>query len=214
MQVAKIVLVLVLAVAAFVLAGCMGNQVLASDARAVNPEDYGSLDLAHNHDGYHLEEFMTACGATTVFQEDGANIVAECDGWRIQIQTYEVESGLADPFWCTQVFLYKNEGPRYAFGHIDGAIPRTVAQPERVLVRDESAKPWRQRLEKATLEDLIELMTSGNLLEDKSNPLEGLSFTYLETDKEGNNWEHQPNSEPKPVNVSALPPSELSPDNK
>ena len=212
MQVAKTVLVFVLGMTIFFLASCAGDRVTAEDARAVNPADYGSLEKNAVQDGYRLEDFMAACGAAAAFQEDGANIMAECNGWRIQIETYMVESGLADPFWCTQVFVSKEGNPSYyAFGHLKGATPSLVSQPERVLVRDANARPWRQRLEKAALEDLIELMNSGNLLENRDNPLEGLSFTYLETDLDGVNWEHQPNSEPKQVTgVSAVPPSEAS----
>ena len=210
MQVAKIVVAFMVGMAFFFLASCVGNRITAKDAQAVDPQNYGSLEKTAVHDGYRLEEFMAACGAVVVFEKDGANITAECNGWRMRVETYMVESGLADPFWCTQVFLSREGNPsRYAFGHIEGAEPHVVSQPERVLVKDANAKPWRQRLEKAVLEDLIELMNSGQLLEDRDDPLEGLSFSYLETDPDGVSWEHQPNSEPKQVSgVSAVPSSE------
>ena len=210
MQVAKIVFTFVLAMAMFLLASCVGNRITAEDARAVNPEDYGSLEGNTDYSGYRLEEFMADCGAVVAFQNDGANILAGIGVWKIQIETYMVESGLADPFWCSQVFVYRDDSSiHYAFGHLKGATPRLVSQPERVLVRDAGKKPWRQRIEKTTLEDLIKLMNSGNLLENQENPLEGLGFTYLETDRDGNNWEHQPGSEPKQVTgVSAIPPAE------
>lgn len=216
MQVVKIVVLFALGIAILFVVGCFGDRVTAEDARVVNPEDYGSIEGNRSHDGYRLTEFMDACGSTAYFHDDGANIMAECNGWKIQIETYKVESGLDDPFWCTQIFLSREGYPSYyAFGHIKGAEPRVIVQPEQTLVRDTGKKPWRQKLEKAALEDLIELMTSGNLLEDNSNPLEGLSFTYLETDQDGTSWEHRPNSEPRQVaNVSAVPPAESSTSSK
>jgi len=201
MQVVKIVVCFALAVAVLLLASCYGNRVTAEEARNVNPEDYGGIEMDTVHDGYHLEDFMAACGALVMFQDDGANIVGECGGWQIRIETYQVESGLADPYWCTQVLLEKEgNGSSFAFGHIEGAMPRVVSQPERTLVRSAGAHPMRQRLEKATLEDLIELMTSGNLLEKLDDPLKGLSFSYLETDiVSGKATIHRPDGSETPM---------------
>ena len=185
MQVVKIVATLALAIGLLFLAACYGNRVTPEEAQVVDPMEYGDIDRGSvGHDGFRLEEFMAACGAAVAFREDGAHVDAECGGWVIQIETYKVPSGLADPFWCTQILLSKEGvGSTYAFGHVEGAMPRVVSQPEQVFVRDSNAHhPWRQRIEKATLSDLVELMTSGHLLEKLDDPLAGLTFSYLETD--------------------------------
>lgn len=185
MQVVKIVVTFVMAMGLLFVAGCYGNRVTIESAQAVDPSEYGDLDSGSvGHDGFQLEDFMVACGAAVAFREDGAHIDAECGGWLIQIETYQVPSGLAEPFWCTQILLSK-EGiaSTYAFGHIEGAMPRVMSQPEMVFVRDANyQRPWRQRVEKAVLDDLIELMTSGHLLERSDDPLAGLSFSYQEID--------------------------------
>ena len=206
MQVVKIVFVLAMAMAIFVLVSCVGNRVTAEDARNVDPTMYGDLEKAQ--DGYELERLMIDCGGVAAFQPDGCNILAEIGTWEVQVHTYRVESGLEEPFWCSEVFVSR-EGKHYAFGHIEGSMPVVTSQPERVLVQDTNARPWRQRVEKATLEDLIELLTSGQLLENQNDPLEGLSFSYIETDASGVTREHRPDgSEPREVTgVSAVPPS-------
>ena len=179
MQVAKVLGVLVLAMAIGFVVGCTPRETMAEQAREVNYQDYGDLGTAAGYGEFRLEEFMAACGAVTVFQEDGATIISEMNGWRIEIETYAVPSGYDEPFWCTQILLSGDSGlPSYAFGHVKGAMPRTLSQPERVLVYDSSPHPWKQRMEKAALEDLIDLMVSGNLWEDKYDPLEGLGFAY------------------------------------
>ncbi|MBQ3296669.1 hypothetical protein IJH01_00865 [Candidatus Saccharibacteria bacterium] len=183
MQVAKIVGLFVLSMMMFFMIGCMDKSTTADQARSVDYAGYGTLNDEYGYGGYRLEDFMVACGAVVVFQQEGNGIIADCNGWAIRIENYEIKSGQDEPFRCTQILLSKEGLPSsYAFGHLKDSMPRTVSQPDQVLVRDSGLRPWRQKLEKSSLEDLIELMTSGNLWEEKDDPLEGLGFSYLETD--------------------------------
>lgn len=201
MQVVKITVLLALGIGMLLIIGCVSKPLTAEQAREVNFEDYGSLDTP-DYEGFKLEDFMGACGSAVVFQNDGANIIASCNDWAIHIETYSVESGFDEPYWCTQVTLSNKKGSTYAFGHLKNSMPRVVSQPERILVRDASPRPWLQRIEKATLEDLIELMTSGNLWEERNDPLEGLSFSYLETDVNGISMIHHPDPAKRSERVS------------
>lgn len=204
MQVAKIIGSLILSIISFFMFGCTCNSDMAERARAVDYNDYGSLSDTYGYGGYRLEDFMTACGAIVVFQESGDSIVADCNGWTIHIESYEVEPDQTNSFWCTQVLLSKGDLPStYIFGHVRGAMPRVMTQPEQVLVRDAGLRPWRQKIEKATLEDLIELMNSGNLWEDNNNPLKGLSFSYVEEMPSGKEMVHRPDGQESPVTTGS-----------
>lgn len=205
MQVVKILVTFMLAIGMLFLAACYGNRVTPEDAKNVNPADYNSLGGANDQSGFRLEDFMVACGADYVmFYDDGATIVAKIKDWEITIETYAVEAGLTDPIWCTQIQLKKQSSPMiYIMGHAKDASPKVVSQPEKVLVREaEPYRPLRQRLEKATFDDLLELMNSGNLLMDKSDPLAGLSFSYLETDASRATTIHRPDGSSIPMEGS------------
>ena len=200
MQVAKIVGLFVLSMAIFFLASCMSNDEVAERVRTVDYTDFGSLSNEYGYGGYRLEDFMTACEAVMVFEQEKNTITANCNGWMIDIENYAVDSDNNEEFWCTQITLSREDlASSYIFGHIKGGMPRVISQPEQVLVRDGGLRPWKQEVEKTTLQRLITLMTSGNLWEDNDDPLSGLGFSYIEKTASGQKIIHRIDGEAVPM---------------
>ncbi len=200
MQVAKIIGLFALSMAIFFLASCVSDEEVAERVRSVDYTDFGSLSNEYGYGGYRLEDFMTACEAVVVFEQQRNTIIANCNGWMIDIENYDVDSGNNELFWCTQITLSREDSSsKYVFGHIKGSMPRVVSQPEQVLVRDGGLRPWKQEVEKTTLQRLITLMTSGNLWEDNDDPLNGLGFSYIEFAPDGQKYIHRADGEKTPM---------------
>ena len=200
MQVAKIIGLFALSMMMLFMIGCMDESTTIDRVRNVDYMDYGSLSDSYGYGGYRLEDFMGACGAVVVFQQDENNIIADCNGWLIRIEPFEVASGQDEPFECTQVLLSREgSSSSFAFGHLKNSMPRVVSQPDQVLVRDAGLRPWKQEVEKTTLQRLITLMTSGNQWEDNDDPLNGLGFSYIEFTPDGQKYIHRADGEKTPM---------------
>ena len=199
MQVVKIIGLFVLSMAIFFLAGCVGDEEVAERVRAVDYTNFGSLSDEYGYGGYRLEDFATACESVMVFEQEKNTITANCNGWMINIENYAVDSE-NNEFWCTQITLSREDlASHYIFGHIKGGMPRVMTQPEQVLVRDGGLRPWKQEVEKTTLQRFITLMTSGNLWEDDDDPLNGLGFSYIEETASGQKIIHRIDGEATPM---------------
>lgn len=179
----KIVGMILLAIAASIFIGYVCNRVTPDQAREINYLDYGSWDGNLKYNGYRLDEFMEACGAYNFYflKDQAATITCEINDWYLKIENFTMVTEKDEACQGTQVLLTnKKSGVAYAFGRVRNAEPPPKEQPEMVFVRDHYYRqPWRQPIEKAVLEDLIAVMTSGELLEKTDDPLSRLNIHYV-----------------------------------